>query len=127
MTRRPVTVTDDLMELVEGATAMDRYASRSELLREAFRENEVLIAVVLAAADDIDPVDGIAAVDCGASVTQRRPCSRFDERQSATTTSTTRIRPTGTSGVVSTPTASQPRPTTATSTRRGPRKARIAR
>jgi Arc/MetJ-type ribon-helix-helix transcriptional regulator len=67
MTRRPVTITNDQMRLVEGAIAMDRYASRSELLREAFREyfreNEVLLAVLLAAADDIDPVDGIAAVD----------------------------------------------------------------
>jgi len=67
MTQRPVTVTDDQMRLIEGATAMNRYASRSELLREAFheyfRENELLLAVLLAAADDIEPIDGITAVD----------------------------------------------------------------
>jgi hypothetical protein len=43
-----------------------RYPARNrsrEAFREYFRENEVLLAVLLAAADDIDPVDGIAAVD----------------------------------------------------------------
>lgn len=66
MTRNPVTVTEDQMQLIEGATAIGLHPSRSAFLREAFREyfaeNEVLLAILLATVDDVDARNVVTTV-----------------------------------------------------------------
>lgn len=72
MTRKPVTVTADQMKLIKGATDIGLYSSRSAFLRQAFREyfatNEVLLAVLLAEADDIDVRDVVTSVNADQDV-----------------------------------------------------------
>jgi Arc/MetJ-type ribon-helix-helix transcriptional regulator len=66
MTRKPVTVTEDQMRLIEGATAIGLYSSRSAVVRNAFREyfadNEVLLAVLLANMDDVDVYKVVSSI-----------------------------------------------------------------
>lgn len=72
MTRNPVTVTADQMKLINGATNIGLYSSRSAVLRQAFREyfatNEVLLAVLLAEADDVDVRDVVTSVNADQDV-----------------------------------------------------------
>lgn len=75
MTRTPVTVTDDQMRLIEGATEAGLYQSRSAVVREAFREyfadNPILVAVLLTELEDVSYRDIVASVDADpATVTE---------------------------------------------------------
>lgn len=67
MTRKPVTVTEDQMRLIDTATEIGLYQSRSAFLRAAFRQyfadNEVLVAVLLPQIDGIEIQDIVTAVD----------------------------------------------------------------
>lgn len=67
MTRKPVTVTEDQMRLIDTATDIGLYQSRSAFLRTAFRQyfadNEVLVAVLLPQIDDVEIQDVVTAVD----------------------------------------------------------------
>ena len=67
MTRTPVTVTDDQMRLVKGATDAGLYQSRSAVVREAFREyfanNPVLVAVLLTDLENVSSRDIVASID----------------------------------------------------------------